>query len=170
MNTEIETGLPWYKEFWAWFVFTPLIVVVITSSVFVTIAFKGRDDVVVDDYYKVGKMINQEFEPTAYAQQLGLMANIDFDMSRQLVYATLNQSEWRVQDTLILNLSHPADAERDRFVTLTRIDALMWRAELKEPLTGRWYLLLSSIDDVGHEQWRLQGEARLSESNPIQLQ
>lgn len=161
---------PWYKEFWAWFVFTPLIIVIIACSVFVTIAFQGREDVVTDDYYKVGKMINQEFEPTHRAKALGLLANLVVDASNQFIEVRLTESEWGVQDSLVLNLSHPAEAERDRFITLTRVDDLVWRSNIKQPLSGRWYLRLSSINDAGIEQWRLQGEAQLSEPKPILLQ
>lgn len=166
-----EDGGPWYKQFWAWFIFTPLIVVVLACSVFVTIAFKTRDDVVIDDYYKVGKMINQEFQPSAEAKALGLVASLNIGGTSRgdSIDVTLNESSWLAQDSLLLNLSHPVEAKRDHFLTLKRVDTLTWRTELKSDLDGRWYLRLSALDDDGGEEWRMQGEIALGSTLSTQL-
>ena len=58
MKTEQDVK-PFYRKFWFWFVFTPLIVVVCVSLTMVTVAFRHADDVVIDNYYKEGRMINQ---------------------------------------------------------------------------------------------------------------
>ena len=169
-----EDGGPWYKQFWAWFVFSPLIIVIIACSVFVTIAFKGKEDVVVDDYYKVGKMINQEFEPSQRAKDLGLMADLYVEPRAEedgfgFVGIDIEPTEWLAQESLVLHLSHPAEADKDHFITLMQQDELTWRAKLKSNLTGRWYLRLSSLDDEGLEEWRLQGEIQLPDSRLTQL-
>mgnify|MGYP001619987624 FL=1 len=54
-----EKILPWYRQFWFWFVFGPLLFIIVLCGIFVFIAFKNSDDVVTDNYYKVGRMINQ---------------------------------------------------------------------------------------------------------------
>jgi hypothetical protein len=46
----IEDLKPWYRQFWAWFILSPLITVVIVSSITVTLAVKNADDRVVDNY------------------------------------------------------------------------------------------------------------------------
>lgn len=176
MNHRVnEDGGPWFKQFWAWFVFTPLLVVIVASLSMVFIAFSGKDDVVVDDYYKVGKMINQEFEPSARAKALGLVATFSLVEAtapslKKLVEVSLNDTEWLVQESLLLNLSHPIDAEKDHFITLRQVDDLRWRAEAKSALSGRWYLRVSALDDAGGEQWRIQGEVDFSKSKGAQLQ
>lgn len=169
-----EDGGPWYKQFWAWFVFTPLIIVVIACSVFVTIAFKGKEDIVSDDYYKVGRMINQEFEPSDRAKSLGLVAELTVVESTvsdtpASLRVTLNESEWLTQESLVLHLSHPADEDKDHFLTLKQVGDLAWKAQKKSKLEGRWYLRLSSITDAGVEEWRVQGEIQFSESSSALL-
>ena len=57
-NQEQDEG-PWYKQPWAWFVLTPLITVVLVSSVTVTIAVKYADERVIDNYYKVRLNLRQ---------------------------------------------------------------------------------------------------------------
>ena len=63
---------PWYKQFWAWFILTPLIVVVLVWIPFLTIVVKNADDTVIDNYYKEGRMINQRADQDRRAQTLGL--------------------------------------------------------------------------------------------------
>lgn len=160
---------PWYKEFWAWFVFTPLIVVIIACSFTVTMAFKYKDAVVKDDYYKVGKMINAEFKPAKEAQRLGLEAQLFFDAQTQLISLSLNETEWVADETLLLSLSHPFNEDQDYFITLKQTDSLMWKAKLPEFGEGRWYLKLAAINDYGEEYWYLQDEITLPASEPFNL-
>jgi len=167
MNSVSEQSKPWYREFWAWFVFTPLIVVVIACSFTVTLAFKYKDDVVDDDYYKVGKMINQGFEPDQQAKALGLSANMRTSGSNLVV--ELNESEWQPDDVLIVALSHPFEKERDAFITLLRDGELTWAADVSDQAGGKWYVKLSSIDDDGAEQWRLHGEVVFPLTDPVTL-
>jgi len=166
-----EDGGPWYKQFWAWFVFTPLIVVVLVCSVFVTIAYKTKQDVVTDDYYKVGKMINQEFQPSQNARDLGLVAEFTaLGMnSGDMIQVTLNDTNWLSQESLLLSLSHPVEASRDHFLTLKQVDTLTWTTKIKSDIAGRWYLRLSALDDEGGEEWRMQGEISLGQSLSTQL-
>ncbi len=149
---------PWYKQFWAWFVFTPLIVVVIACSITVTIAFKTKEDVVVDDYYKVGKMINQSFVPEQRARELGIVADLIFDSETGEVIAEVEGTE---DESLVLSFSHPVNADLDQYVTLKHITGTRYRADASLPENGRWYLRLSEISDAGEEVWRLQGEAQM---------
>ncbi|WP_280522441.1 FixH family protein [Cellvibrio mixtus] len=74
-----ENAKPWYREFWFWFVFSPLIYIIIMCSITVTIALKGADDVIVDNYYKEGRMINQALEQDQRARDLGLSGDLRFD-------------------------------------------------------------------------------------------
>lgn len=74
-----ESLKPWYRQFWFWFVFSPLIYIMIMCSVTVTIALKGADDVIIDNYYKEGRMINQTLEQDKQAAALGLGGELRFD-------------------------------------------------------------------------------------------
>ncbi|WP_096086278.1 FixH family protein [Agaribacterium haliotis] len=158
IKDEIHEG-PWYKQFWAWFILTPLLVVIAASSVMVTIAFKQKQDVVSDDYYKIGKMINQSFDSQQAAKALGLNAELYFD--KTAIVLSASGKEAIADDDLLLFLSHPVDAKRDHYLTLIRSGENTWQVNLKQALSGRWYLRLSSLDDAGIERWRMQGEIDL---------
>ncbi len=48
MNEDLK---PWYRQFWAWFILSPLITVVIVSSITVTIEVINDEDCVVENSY-----------------------------------------------------------------------------------------------------------------------
>ncbi len=51
---------PWYREFWLWFILAPLITVVVVSTITVTLAVSGADEVVDGPYIKKGRMLHLE--------------------------------------------------------------------------------------------------------------
>ena len=171
------SGNPWYREFWAWFVFTPLIIVIIASVITVTIAFTSSDDVVIDSYYKEGKALNQDFGPQDQAQALNVQAELTLNKQDLLLNLRLNQ---RVTKNLrlTLTLSHPAKAEKDqiyRLPELTDDQVQQLPLLLTIPLTtlpeNRWYLRLSAFDEYSKKEfWRIQSEVDFSQSDSSHLQ
>ena len=74
MRPQREDTLPWYKQFWPWFIIALPAIVVVTGINMLFIANKGADDLVVDEYYKNGLAINRELEKLERAEQLGIDA------------------------------------------------------------------------------------------------
>lgn len=75
-----DVVLPWYRQFWFWFVFGPLIIIVFVCAFLVSTALRNADDVIIDNYYKEGRMINQTLEQDKQAKLLGLSAELRFDL------------------------------------------------------------------------------------------
>lgn len=48
----------WYKEFWFWFLIVVFIIIFIMGGVLLKFVIFIEDSLVVDDYYKEGKVIN----------------------------------------------------------------------------------------------------------------
>lgn len=171
------SGNPWYREFWAWFVFTPLIIVMIASVITVTIAFTSSDDVVVDSYYKDGKALNQDFGPQDQAQALNVQAELTLNKKDSSLNLRLNQ---RVTKNLrlTLTLSHPAKAEKDQIYRLPELSddqiqqlPLLLTIPLTSLPENRWYLRLSAFDEYSKKEfWRIQSEVNFSRSDSSHLQ
>ncbi len=182
---------PWYRQFWAWFILSPLIVVFIVSSITITLAVKYGQDRVLDNYYKEGRLINMRLEQDLLAITLGINAQLNFDTAGDDLVLSLTTNTPILPDYLSLELSHPAHAERDHKLLLTRTAANQYNAELSaEELASRWYLRLSPVESpeifnstgVFHEVtddvevatndtlWRLRGEIDFAETHIVTLQ
>ena len=163
MTIEEMTG-PWYRQPWAWFVLTPLIVVVVACAFFVSLAFRHADDVVTDNYYKEGRMINQRLEQDQRALQMGLSGELAFDLEVGEALLSLSAdpaAQHHMPGQLLVLLNHPTSARLDRQIVLNRVRPGHYRADLESRLQHKWYvLLLPTLEAEKHKQaaWRLTGE------------
>jgi uncharacterized protein len=150
---------PWYKQFWAWFILAPLIIVIIACAITVSIAFKNKDDIVIDNYYKEGRMINQRFEQDSTAREMGLSGELMFDREVGEVFLTL-QSDVVLPEKLVLELSHPQKAEYDQQLTLKKVSEGRYRADLDARLQHHWYVRILPLSEaeIVEAPWRLKGE------------
>lgn len=156
---------PWYKQSWAWFVLTPLITVVFACTIFVTLAVKTSDDVVKDNYYKEGRLINQHFTLDKQARELGLDGRLQFDLEIGEVVLDVT-SKVSLPEVLALELSHPIKSQYDVRIELKEIAPGRYVGGLEKRLSDRWYVRLQAeaITDEGVapvDAWRLNGEIDL---------
>jgi len=165
MNDETDESVkPWYRQFWFWFVFSPLIYIMIMCSITVTIALKGADDVIIDNYYKEGRMINQALEQDKYAKALGLNGELNFDRTTgevSLVIANPPADAALMPEQLLLLMGHPVKAAKDQLITLTAIAPGTYRGELVSEPDYSWYLTLYPINDISQRNqapWTLSGD------------
>lgn len=178
---------PWYQEFWAWFILTPLIVVVIVGITLLTIAIKKSDDIVLDNYYKEGRMINQRIDQDAKAAALGLRAELRFDLEVGEILLTLTSKDnIELPKKVILNLDHPFEESYDVTATMHQIVPGSYRTDIETRLTQRWYVRLSPDLPIFHEDgmdlkemnqkdkvpkdlWRLIGDVNLENEQQLIL-
>lgn len=170
MTNELDQG-PWYKQFWAWFILTPLLVVVIVCLFFVSIAVFNADDVVIDNYYQEGRMINQRFEQDERALALKLSGDLTFDLELGEVLFSV-QGETRFPESLTLLLNHPTNADADQQVRLHMITPGRYRGDLESRPNHRWYLRVVPVADATQQNdadWRLMGEIDFAASDSIRF-
>lgn len=172
-----KDALPWYRQFWFWFLFAPLFVVVCVSLTLVTVAFRHADDVVVDNYYKEGRMINQTLEQDRRALALGLSAQLKFDRETGEVFVQVEQTNASEQndlsEQLLLRLDHPFEADRDQRILLKQVSAGHYRGELSARPTHNWYLSLlpeADADKRADAEWLLSGNINFELTEEALLQ
>jgi hypothetical protein len=159
-----ENAKPWYREFWFWFVFSPLIYIMIMCSITVTIALKGADDVIVDNYYKEGRMINQALEQDQRARELNLTGDLRFDRTTGEVALSIANAPADINlmpDTILLMMGHPVKEEKDQLILMKVIAPGEYRGELQAEPDYSWYLTLYPISDINQRKgaaWSLSGE------------
>lgn len=167
-KTTHEIVAPWHRQFWFWFIFGPLIFIIIMCIFTVSIALKNADDVVIDNYYKEGRMINQTLDQDKKASELGLIALVKFDLDNNKV--TLRFDHPRMDgkaypDRLLLNLSHPVKASLDQLIVLNKKEGSFYEGILKSRPEYHWYITLYSVDNIAQRnqaEWTLSGQIHFS--------
>ena len=150
------SGLPWYRQFWPWFLIALPGSVVIAGLATLYIAHRHADDLVVDAYYRDGLAINVQLEKRTAAAQLGLAASVQIlDRRIQVRLRGLDEAVAYLPE-LQLQLSHPLEADRDFPLTLQRVAAGLFDATMPAPVAPNWHWILA--DPQGN--WRLDGSLR----------
>ncbi len=156
MNRELPSydKLPWYRQFWPWFLIALPATVVVAGFTTLYIAHKHSDDLVADEYYKDGLGINRQLEKKVRAKQQDIQATLLFprEPGGSRVEVRLNND--RSFDELKLTLSHPLESDQDFEIFLQEIEPGVYTGELKQAIASRWHWIL---EHPGADPWRLDG-------------
>jgi uncharacterized protein len=161
----------WYRQGWAWFLLTPLIVIVLVMTAYISIAVKMADDVVVDNYYREGRMYNERLEQDHQAQALGMRADLRFDLETGEAFMVLHGDDQPA--SLVLLVQHPTEADLDQVLVFSATGHSNYRADLDQAIHYARYLQLfpgSAAVDRAAARWRLKGELNFSDAQQVQLQ
>jgi uncharacterized protein len=159
MNNPAHTDtLPWYRQFWPWFLIMLPASVVVAGLTTVYIAHKGADDLVVDEYYKDGLAINRQLAKKELATAAGIAAELEFSAHSVAVTITGELAA----EKLNLTLSHPLEADRDFLVELTRVEPGFYAGILEQAIFSRWHWTLENQEEP---RWRLDGSVTLNSAS-----
>src|ERR1035437_2551244 len=76
---EVDSARPWYTHRWPWMLMSGPLIVVVAAVYTGWIAFSQQDALVVDDYYRQGKAINQDLRRDQVAARLNLSLKAKYD-------------------------------------------------------------------------------------------
>mgnify|MGYP001764844967 CR=1 FL=1 len=148
MNT--LASKPWYREPWPWLLAIMPTTAIIAGSFTVWFAVTSNDGLVVDDYYKQGKAINQTKARDQLAQQLGITAQLTLmDKTLQLQLSGNLQTP---PGQLTLNIMHPTRSGDDHGVIL-QWNGASYIGQLPRLSGARYHIQLTP--EFGN--WRLTG-------------
>jgi hypothetical protein len=166
MMDQAGDRVPWYRQFWPWFLIALPASAVIAGIATLIIAIETRDGLVVDDYYKAGLAINVTKEREQRARELGLRAVVRLAPDGRRIELELDGRQTGMLDTLEMLLAHPTRADHDQRLILTRTAPNRFEAELAPPMPAHWHIELSPPG----RQWRLAGRMRVGHEYQVLIE
>ena len=154
--TPLHSVRPWYRHPEPWLLLIAPLAAVVAGMVTLWLALHSNNSLVVDDYYREGRAINQTFARDALAHQLGLIAQWEVDgraNRARLNLSAFDQKHFTQPDRLFVRLIHATDADLDHRLVMTRVGDSRWEAPFAPPAPARWALQIENPDRT----WRLQG-------------
>ena len=167
MNNQVLTK-PWYQHSMVWLVIgLPMLSVVVGIGFLIT-AVSGSDDVVMDNYYKEGKMINQSFDEDEQARLQGVQAKVSFASGK------MRMELMGVKQPFVrFWLFHSTEADFDLSGALAKVaensDAGVYEYQFTSAPQGQWYFEIKGDDGLDKNVWRLRSRVVLPTEQPLLL-
>lgn len=164
LHTTRPQGEAWYRHPLVWLLILIPATAVIGGLLMLYLAISTDDGLVVDDYYRKGKAINQVLHRDQRAGALGLAAQVSILPATTSVRVQLTAADpATLPDTLQLQVLHATRRGEDQSCRLTRSAPGEYACSLSLPSPAPWYLLLEGDD------WRLTGRLVTPATQPLQL-
>ena len=141
---------PWYKQFWPWFLIAIPSSSIIVAFFVVHFATNTTDSLVVDDYYKEGRTINNRLTKEKRAEQLRIAS--DLTVEDGSIALKFHSGIPQNGNALQLRFFHVTLDQRDVTLLLTRDASGVYRAFTEADLSGKWHVTLMPLD----EEWKIQ--------------
>jgi hypothetical protein len=157
----------WYQQPYVWFLISIPATSVVLSMVLIFLAVNGRDPMVVDDYYRKGKAINEVLMRDKMAAEMGLIAVVQIDNQSKTVNLDLQAlTKFKLPEILELKITHATLGELDKIIRLYQIQPGKYQGQFAAPTlqAGNWYI------ELGTKKWRLTTKVILPSREKITLQ
>lgn len=142
---------PWYAQRWPWLLMLGPALVIVAGIVTGWLAWSRQDAMVVGDYYKKGKAINQELRRDRVASAMRLSLSARYDAAAGVLRGELTSFGKPLAVPFRLSLAHSTQPEKD--IVLDTVPDAQGRFTL--PLPGlaraRWQV----VAEGGERSWRL---------------
>lgn len=156
---ERQDTLPWYKQFWPWFIISIPATAVVAGLYMLWLSLQTMDSLVVKSDAGIDVMTERNLLAEQDARRLGINAEIAVNNETGAVVVTIAANPGSgFPDSLQMHLRHPTLDTRDFEIVLSRAisdDAgnARYAGHFTTLPSGRFYLSIMAGDD-----WRLSGE------------
>lgn len=151
-NPNLAQGVaPWYRHRWPWFLMIGPVAVMIATGVSAWLGMQQPDAMVVADYYKQGKAINQDLRRDRVATELGLEFEASHDARAGRLNGRLSSKGAAVVAPFHIRLAHPTLPERDLVLEALPDARGRFSAELPALEATHWQVVIEGAA----RDWRL---------------
>ncbi len=144
---------PWYAQLWPWLLMVGPVAVILAGIPTAYLAYSQQDALVVDDYYKQGKAINQDLRRERAAAALGLRVQLRYDAARGILSGRLLGKVQPAGMPIKLRLIHSTQPEKDIKLDAQTDASGDFAVALPMLDKARWQVL---VENAGAD-WRLAG-------------
>jgi uncharacterized protein len=165
MPHKMTTQKPWYKHRWPWLLMLGPALVVVAGTYTGYLAFSHQDALVVDDYYRQGKAINQDLSRDRKAAALNLDASLRYEPASGKLAGTINSQKQPFSGKLYVSLVHSTQPLKDL------------KLEAQADQQGKFTIAIPMLD-IAHwrvvvegeqRDWRLSGDWKWPQQQQIEL-
>jgi len=142
---------PWYTHRWPWLLMLGPALVVLAGIHTTWIAFTRQDALVVDDYYKQGKAINQDLSRDRVASSMKAEASMRYDASSGRLLGSVQVMDRPVEGPITVKLVHSTQPQKDLMLEVRLLADGSFAAALPMLDRARWQVSIESAD----RNWRL---------------
>lgn len=142
---------PWYTHLWPWLLMLGPFLVVVAGMITAWLAYSNSDALVVDDYYKQGKAINQDLRRDHVAAGMKLGADLRYDPASGKLFGTIDSHGRPYSTALFISLVHSTRPEKD--LKLSAQSDEQGRFSIDVPMldVARWQVVIEGEQ----RDWRL---------------
>jgi uncharacterized protein len=148
-----KLSTPWYTHRWPWLLMAGPAIVLAACVYTSYIAFAQQDALVVGDYYKRGKAINQDLRRDRVASALGLSLELRYNAAEGALSGRIKSRTALPPGEVELHLAHATQPARDVRLTVRPDAEGNFIAPLPLLERSRWVVLVEG----GQRSWRLEG-------------
>ena len=123
MQTTIPTATPWYAQRWPWLLMLGPATVLVGGAYITSLALRHPDAMVVDDYYKQGKAINQDLRRERLAASLGMAAQLRYVADAGRIEGVIASHGQPFTAPFALRFAHPTLPRKDILLMVKPDDA-----------------------------------------------
>jgi hypothetical protein len=155
-SLKLRTVAPWYAQRWPWLLMLGPILVVVAGTITGWLAYTRQDAMVVDDYYKRGKAINQDLRRDRVASAMKLSFAARYDAKAGVLRGEMSSFGRPLSAPFRIYLAHSTLPEKD--LTLEALPDAQGRFAVALPMLerARWQVAVEG----GKRDWRLSSEWR----------
>lgn len=149
------TVTPWWRQRWPWLLMAGPAIVIVAGVYTGYLAFTRQDALVVGDYYKQGKAINQDLRRDRVASTLGLSLSVGYDATQGMLAGQLrrNSDDHGQTERLFVRLSHATLPAKDIQLVVQPDEFGSFQINLPMLERSRWMVLVEGEK----RDWRLAG-------------
>ena len=142
---------PWYRHRWPWLLMLGPALVIVAGAITTWLAYTRQDAMVVDDYYKKGKAINQDLRRDRVAGAMGFTFKANYNAESRVLEGAIAERGGPHRSPFRIQLAHSTQPEKDLVLSVVPDVEGRFSAPLPALEQARWQLVVEGA----RRDWRL---------------